>query len=620
MKKTTLFITLALLGLCSSLSAQDPKPAREPGKSYFKFQPRIKIGIGKNFTALPMKFDDFTMTYMGKVTQPVQGATNDFLKTKWGIYGGANLDFYLHPNFGFGLDFDYFNNKIKFITPQALVDYTNSHPVTHLIESDRKNQSLIFVGIGPSFKILTTPKWDLDANLRVGLSHLDMGSLSVSVDSLDNSDIVRPRKSILVFDYHKAVNTIGIKVGIYGNYWFNSFLGITLGVEYIHSFVSAKKINDDASYVMKYKDPQYYKDGSGNFDEYAYFNSATPLDNYPVKSFNVNHIAVSAGLVFKIEKVTVKKVKEEFRDIIVLVKDSLTNIPVAGVGVNLIDNQGKTIHTSITEENGKVTFEHVPQGDYTLFGRQGELKTNRAVITASEFSKKGTTIYRELLLSDLRFILSGVTVECDQKDKTIGNVNVELTNTSTGKSEKTISGPEGKFTFNLEPNSDYTIVASKDGYYSGIQEISTKGLDRSKTLYVKLVLCVNELKVGSTFVLNNIYYDFDKCNIRQDASVDLDHLVEIMRNYPKMEIELSSHTDQRGTDAYNNKLSQCRAESAVDYIVGKGISKARITAVGYGKTKPIEDCTKINGCPTTSQGDCPCHQKNRRTEIKILKM
>ena len=137
---------------------------------------------------------------------------------------------------------------------------------------------------------------------------------------------------------------------------------------------------------------------------------------------------------------------------------------------------------------------------------------------------------------------------------------------------------------------------------------------------MKLILCVNELKVGSTFVLNNIYYDFDKCNIRQDASVDLDHLVEIMRNYPNMEIELSSHTDQRGTDAYNNKLSQCRAESAVDYIVSKGISKSRITAVGYGKTKPIEDCTKIKGCPTTSQGDCPCHQKNRRTEIKILKM
>ena len=81
------------------------------------------------------------------------------------------------------------------------------------------------------------------------------------------------------------------------------------------------------------------------------------------------------------------------------------------------------------------------------------------------------------------------------------------------------------------------------------------------------------MAVGKTFVLNNIYYDFDKCNIRADASVELDRLVEILKENSTMEIELSSHTDQRGTDAYNEKLSQCRAESAVSYIVGKGISK-----------------------------------------------
>ena len=106
----------------------------------------------------------------------------------------------------------------------------------------------------------------------------------------------------------------------------------------------------------------------------------------------------------------------------------------------------------------------------------------------------------------------------------------------------------------------------------------------------------------------------------EQSTVELDHLVEIMKKYPGMEIELSSHTDQRGTDAYNNRLSQCRAESAVNYIISKGIDKSRITAVGFGKTKLIQDCTKVQGCPTTSQGDCPCHQNNRRTEVKILKM
>jgi peptidoglycan-associated lipoprotein len=87
-----------------------------------------------------------------------------------------------------------------------------------------------------------------------------------------------------------------------------------------------------------------------------------------------------------------------------------------------------------------------------------------------------------------------------------------------------------------------------------------------------------------------------------------------------MEIELSSHTDQRGTEEYNNKLSQCRAESAVAYIVGKGIDVKRIKAVGYGESMLLKDCLTVPGCTNSSEGDCPCHQKNRRTEVKILKM
>ena len=157
-------------------------------------------------------------------------------------------------------------------------------------------------------------------------------------------------------------------------------------------------------------------------------------------------------------------------------------------------------------------------------------------------------------------------------------------------------------------------------YFSGLQDITTKGLNRNKTLYVKLVLCVDQLEVGKSFVLKNIYYDFDKCDIRKDASVELDRLVNIMKKYPSMEIELSSHTDQRGSDAYNNKLSQCRAESAVSYILSKGISKSRITAIGYGKTRILKDCYKESDCTSAPTNDCPCHQNNRRTEVKILKM
>jgi outer membrane protein OmpA-like peptidoglycan-associated protein len=129
-----------------------------------------------------------------------------------------------------------------------------------------------------------------------------------------------------------------------------------------------------------------------------------------------------------------------------------------------------------------------------------------------------------------------------------------------------------------------------------------------------------ELETGRTFILNNIYYDFDKCDLRQDAFPELDRLVDILKENPAMEIELSSHTDQRGAGDYNQRLSQCRAESARKYLISKGITASRITAVGYGESRLLKDCSTDPSCGQTGDTDCPCHQNNRRTEVKILKM
>lgn len=119
-------------------------------------------------------------------------------------------------------------------------------------------------------------------------------------------------------------------------------------------------------------------------------------------------------------------------------------------------------------------------------------------------------------------------------------------------------------------------------------------------------------ETGSSFVLNNIYYDLDKSNIRPDAAVELDKLVLILKQHLTMRIELSSHTDSRAPDAYNMALSQRRAASAVAYLVGKGIDKKRMIAKGYGETRLVNKCS--NGVPCSEAE----HQLNRRTEVKIL--
>ncbi len=147
---------------------------------------------------------------------------------------------------------------------------------------------------------------------------------------------------------------------------------------------------------------------------------------------------------------------------------------------------------------------------------------------------------------------------------------------------------------------------------SEVAQATTKGLDRTTQLYVKLRLNMEQPKSNAVIRLNNIQYDYDKCDIKPRAAQELDRLVKLMVDYPDMRIELSSHTDARGSDEYNQKLSQCRAESAVTYLRSKGISGDRLLAKGYGETRLLNRCG--NGV-TCSEAE---HQENRRTEFAIL--
>ena len=171
-------------------------------------------------------------------------------------------------------------------------------------------------------------------------------------------------------------------------------------------------------------------------------------------------------------------------------------------------------------------------------------------------------------------------------------------------------------TFPLEEGKDYALLVEKKGYITkrepftmagkAIPQIFRKKLTMDTTFYVALKM--DRLALNKTFVLDNIYYDLNKYNIRPDAAVELDKLVQILIDNPTVNIELSSHTDARDTDAYNKKLSQNRAQSAVDYIVSKGIARERMVAKGYGETQLV-----IKEAKTEEE-----HQKNRRTEFTIL--
>jgi outer membrane protein OmpA-like peptidoglycan-associated protein len=164
----------------------------------------------------------------------------------------------------------------------------------------------------------------------------------------------------------------------------------------------------------------------------------------------------------------------------------------------------------------------------------------------------------------------------------------------------------GKYLVSLPSNKKYSITVNSDGYLFQSVNVNIPPLSKGYQEIIKDIQ-LKKIEIGKKIVLNNIFYDFDKSTLRQESISELDRMVLLMTQNPSIKIELSSHTDNVGSDEYNVTLSQARAQSVVDYLIAKGISKERLVAKGYGKSMPI-------ATNDTDEG----RQQNRRTEFKIL--
>ena len=175
-------------------------------------------------------------------------------------------------------------------------------------------------------------------------------------------------------------------------------------------------------------------------------------------------------------------------------------------------------------------------------------------------------------------------------------------------------GEDGFFTLELEEDSDYQFIASKPEYLTNQEDFTTKGIGRDPNMKVQkfeIEIVLDQIFFDTEITLENIYYDFDKWDIRDDAKPTLDELAKNLELNPGIRIQLGSHTDCRGGDNYNLGLSQKRAQAAVDYLIEKGLDPNRLLAKGYGEEAPELDCL-CNRC-TEEQ-----HQENRRTTFKII--
>jgi outer membrane protein OmpA-like peptidoglycan-associated protein len=229
--------------------------------------------------------------------------------------------------------------------------------------------------------------------------------------------------------------------------------------------------------------------------------------------------------------------------------------------------------------------------NYLLASVVTPIKDN-AIEEEVEVKKKSFTVFK------------GKTIDALTKEAI--EAEIEITDNTTGQLIKTLTtnSATGKFIITLSSGKNYGIAVKTEGYL-----FHSENFDIPNGTTDNLVNKIIELKnitIGSSITLRNIFFDSGKSVLREASNTELNRLVKLLTDVPTLQIEISGHTDNTGSATINEKLSQDRAQAVVNYLKGKGIDTGRLTAKGYGSSKPIaSNATKFG------------RQENRRTEFEI---
>ena len=240
----------------------------------------------------------------------------------------------------------------------------------------------------------------------------------------------------------------------------------------------------------------------------------------------------------------------------------------------------------------------------------GYLSSNRSGID---------NIYTFIRLPNEReYFIEGVVTDKVTGDL-LPNTTVTLFDEDGNVVSEIVVGDDARYQLKTQPNRSYSVEGFQPKYIPEIEFFDTNdsgniefNIELEIESYKDAEEIVTDDDEGNTFIeLENIYFDFAKWDIKPQAARTLDVLVELLKKYPRMEIQLGAHTDSRSTYEFNMDLSQKRAIATLEYLVENGITRARLTSKGYGETKPLVPCG--NNCTETE------FSINRRCEFLILK-
>lgn len=211
---------------------------------------------------------------------------------------------------------------------------------------------------------------------------------------------------------------------------------------------------------------------------------------------------------------------------------------------------------------------------------------------------------KRIIKEEPKITLSGAVINEKNWEPVVASVIYKTSKNEIGKIES--GADNGTFSTQLPDTALYILEVKAEGYFAKTDSVFVKGpIEADTTVYQEIFL--KPIEVGVSVRLNNIFFDYNKTDLRPESFPELDKVVEFLKENPKLKIEIGGHTDDRGTDSYNQQLSQGRAESVVNYLSQHWIDPSRLTAKGYGESKPE--------VPNDSDAN---RQVNRRVEFTVI--
>lgn len=306
-------------------------------------------------------------------------------------------------------------------------------------------------------------------------------------------------------------------------------------------------------------------------------------------------------------------------DIEVTVNESFLNpTGVEGLKVNLVKVNTNKTEEFVSTQNGKINAVIQPESSYYIIA-SGNGRTSNKYFVSTVGITEGNKLYKIIYLvnsldpaSNKKYCILAGTLYDKATNEPIRDAKITFYDAASNtKKQEAITDANGKYTFyNLDLFIDYKLIVAKEGYFTQSADFSTKNERNCKSFIRNFTL--DKIVLNKAIKIENIYFDSGKWNIRADAALELNKVVKLLKDNPTIIIELSSHTDSRGTSESNLILSDNRAKASAQYMIDNGIEKSRVSGKGYGESMPLNKC--LDGVTCTDAE----YQVNRRTEFKVV--